>query len=34
MEKKRIGVKESEAVPFTADHFARQLQALVPGSSV
>lgn len=34
MEKKRIGVKESEPVPFTADHFARQLQLLVPGSSV
>lgn len=30
MEKKRIGVKESDAQPFTADYFAKQLQALVP----
>jgi hypothetical protein len=30
MEKKRIGVKESDALPFTADYFAKQLQALVP----
>jgi hypothetical protein len=30
LEKKRIGVKESDAQPFTADYFAKQLQALVP----
>lgn len=34
MQHKRIGVKESEAHPFTADCFARQLQALVPMQSV
>lgn len=31
MQRKRIGVKESDAEAFTADYFARQLQALVPG---
>jgi endonuclease/exonuclease/phosphatase (EEP) superfamily protein YafD len=34
METKRIGVKESDAQPFTADYFAKQLQALVPSHSV
>lgn len=34
LEKKRIGVKESDAQPFTADYFAQQLQALVPLHSV
>jgi|GEM_PF-210576 len=34
MEKKRIGVKESDAQPFTADYFAKQLQALVPMHTV
>lgn len=31
--KKRIGLKESEAQPFTADYFARQLQTLIPQHS-
>jgi len=34
VQKKRIGVKESEAQAFTADHFAKQLQSLVPLHSV
>jgi hypothetical protein len=29
-QKKRIGVKESDAQSFTADYFAKQLQGLVP----
>jgi hypothetical protein len=33
VEKRRIGVKESEAQPFTADYFAKELQSLVPGYS-
>jgi hypothetical protein len=31
---KRVGLKESETHPFTADYFAKQLQALIPQHSI